>query len=1142
MKTCATLSAVLALSVASSAASAAVYHWETAASGNWNNGAAWTPDGVPGAGTGDTAILDATGSSYTVSLNTNPAYPLAGFTLDDPDATFSAVSKTLTVDGPSTIAQGSVLLRTSTWAGSGTLRNNGSMTALGVSTISTAVFQQDGTLLIQGNPTGSHATLYATNGLSNSGTITMDSASGSYSCALDVTSGTLANLGAGVINIEPGAGGSRYLRANLTNDGTVNVNTVTQFIESNGVYTNNGQLNVAANKSVTISGSNQTFNQNGGTLNLTGALAVSNATFNYNGGTIVGTPILNDIMFSIAPAATNPAIFEIRGTSTLTSNINAGQIVALFGNSIGGHATLTSPTGFTNAGTLNLTSANGGYSSILDITIGTLTNAAGGNLTFSPGTGGTRQLRASLLNEGTVHVNTDTTFLESNGTYTNQGTLNIHAGKTLTINVKGQTFNQDAGLLDINGALSLYNLTFNYNGGTIVGTPSLNDASLSIAPTATNPASFVLSGINGLSSDIHPGQSVALIGNSSGGHAILYSLGFTNAGTLTLSSTDGGYSSEFHTETGTLTNAATGVLDILPGTGGARTLWASLINNGTVNVDANTNFTQSHGTYTNNGQLNIAAGKVLLIAGGDETLNQNAGTLDINGELLLSGLTVNYNGGAILGTPTLRSTTFNIAPTGTAPASFLLWQHNTLTSDVPTGHVLTVQGNSTGSYGLLVSPTGFHNAGTLTLESVDGGYNSTLDVLTGTLVNTPTGTINLNQGTGGSRTLDANLTNHGVVNINIDTIFDKAGGVYSNHGQFNIAAGKILTISGNSQTFNQNAGTLDIDGTMFVSDMTFHYAGGTILGTPQLDRSTLHIAPTATNPATFVVSGNKSTLTSDINAGQTVIVQGRSIGGQATLVSPTGFENAGHIVLETSDYGYSCVLAVTAGTLVNATTGTIDINQGSGGQRLILAELDNCGTVNWNTTGSLYEPGAVHVNQGVFNIAESATAEVIGATFTNAPGGTIAGNGTLDVDHVSNIVFRNAGTISPGFSPGILTIDGDYTQLSAGSLAIELGGLVAGDDYDRLVIDGGAQLDGRLDLALLGTFVPDPTDTFVILTADDISGTFSNAATIVHFNGGSFDVRYSGTAVTLSNYQVPEPDTLALLLGLGLLFVLRRKR
>lgn len=107
-----------------------------------------------------------------------------------------------------------------------------------------------------------------------------------------------------------------------------------------------------------------------------------------------------------------------------------------------------------------------------------------------------------------------------------------------------------------------------------------------------------------------------------------------------------------------------------------------------------------------------------------------------------------------------------------------------------------------------------------------------------------------------------------------------------------------------------------------------------------------------------------------------------------------------------------------------------------------------------------------------------------GETLILDTGDSLIGSGTLD----SNLV--NSGTVSPGASPGIITVDGDYTQESLGTLAIELGGTTPGTDYDQMVVTGVATLDGTLDVSLIPDFTPSAGQTFTIMTYASHTGEF----------------------------------------------------
>ncbi len=149
-------------------------------------------------------------------------------------------------------------------------------------------------------------------------------------------------------------------------------------------------------------------------------------------------------------------------------------------------------------------------------------------------------------------------------------------------------------------------------------------------------------------------------------------------------------------------------------------------------------------------------------------------------------------------------------------------------------------------------------------------------------------------------------------------------------------------------------------------------------------------------------------------------------------------------------------------------------------------------------------------------------------------GGTIAGTGTF-----VGSFFNAGGTVKPGHSAGILTIQGDYSQSSDGTLDIELGGQDPGTGYGQLLITGNATLDGTLDVSFLNGFVPSIGETFDIVSAANLTGAFSS----VQIDGPvTFDLNYTNGGLELQTLSVPEPATSALLLPLAALICLRRPR
>jgi hypothetical protein len=134
--------------------------------------------------------------------------------------------------------------------------------------------------------------------------------------------------------------------------------------------------------------------------------------------------------------------------------------------------------------------------------------------------------------------------------------------------------------------------------------------------------------------------------------------------------------------------------------------------------------------------------------------------------------------------------------------------------------------------------------------------------------------------------------------------------------------------------------------------------------------------------------------------------------------------------------------------------------------------------------------------------------------------GSLVNNGHVGGDGRINASLLNAagGTVSPGTSAGTLTVDGNYTQDAAATLAIELGGTAA-SEFDALHVGGMATLNGPLNVTFLDGFVLGPGDSFQILSAASRVGTFSNTpGNLLSTELGDFAVHYTPTAVVLTPF------------------------
>lgn len=134
-------------------------------------------------------------------------------------------------------------------------------------------------------------------------------------------------------------------------------------------------------------------------------------------------------------------------------------------------------------------------------------------------------------------------------------------------------------------------------------------------------------------------------------------------------------------------------------------------------------------------------------------------------------------------------------------------------------------------------------------------------------------------------------------------------------------------------------------------------------------------------------------------------------------------------------------------------------------------------------------------------------------------GQTIGGTGTLtaSVNNVSDIV-------SPGNSPGTLTINGNYAQSGSDVLNIEFADLT---NFDKLVITGNGTLGGTLNISF-GSNFPNafPATLDFLTTGGTVTGSFDQVNLIGTLPSGATDYSFvqsaTGNGFKLSIIVVPK--------------------
>jgi len=181
------------------------------------------------------------------------------------------------------------------------------------------------------------------------------------------------------------------------------------------------------------------------------------------------------------------------------------------------------------------------------------------------------------------------------------------------------------------------------------------------------------------------------------------------------------------------------------------------------------------------------------------------------------------------------------------------------------------------------------------------------------------------------------------------------------------------------------------------------------------------------------------------------------------------------------------------------------INQ-AGGEILGRGSFSAIG--GWSNSGFMGFRGGVSNVYGAVNNQAGGTifSEFFGTTYFH---GDVVHNGVqIAVGAGSRIEFQgnvsgagnyfSGGTVTmngafrPGNGPGVVSFANDLSFGAGASLEIEIGGLTAGSQHDKLSIASDLALDGELEVSLINGFNPSAGQSFNILDWGSLAGTFSS--------------------------------------------------
>lgn len=1161
-------------------------HNKNTGSTNWTNPAGWDTGNIPGPA--DTAIVNA--GTLNVSGDQSIArIRLNGGTLvGETDSSTDSLTLTGDTELNSEWSTASIQNITLLIGENGTL----DLESTFIKTLSASVLRiQSGEGNGVANWTGGQLRLDSASQIQNSG-IFDDSASSSIS-TVSGSVGTFHNQSGGTYNKT--ATGTTELTVVFNNDGSVAVNQGTLKLDGGGTSSATGGFNVATGATLELDSSYSIANADNlsgagsyhfasGLLTLVGTASVD---FTQTGGGLTGIHNLSGNWNVLGGLLLNGSTtIDSAGTLSIDSNLTVDNHSLVNNGSVdwkSGFISMNNASTISNAQTWTdnstLTTAD---NYVLTNTPATSTFSNSG--TYHKNGAGISHIRIPFHNSGVLNINAGQLDLESGGSMSSSGLVNVAAGSTIrffnTFDVPAASALTGAGNFDsVNGSMDLQGTfsggQFSSINSTLTGDHNFDTVAI-LDLTLWQNGITNIGALGSLQINGHDGSSGTTLSNRSvtnegtinwASEDLVLNDGssITNQGSLVDQHTGSGLDSRLYTATGdagTFTNTATGRYE-KQGTD-TTTFDLPFANSGILDIQAGKVALQAGGSTASTGSIQIASGASLdlrsdysidnaaavsgsgsllhssgtLSGGGDiaPDFSQTSGVLDgdfdFSGQFNLTGGSIASNRiigliGEAMSVIDISGLELDGTVIDVGPSSVLAWNHGII---------------QTGNNG------GLKVDGTVTTD-FDGSIQQTLGGIGGLNI---TGDFRKTSGTGNT-TISVPLNLSGRLEAHSGSIVITEPGV-SNGGLFDVFAGASIEIN-NGFTFTdtssaQNAGSLNLNNGVFnLNDnvdlgQNASISGGTITGTQTLAGRIRVNGANFDNSGTTTIGANGSLKLAHPEANflpRNIVNQGEFVWEDGDLTGSGGnsFTNNGEFLITTDGTFGS---AADDFTLTN--NGSIQKTDGSGTTTIDVPFTNNglvtALTGNFHFTDTLTFGSGGQLGGGV----------KFDAPLTLPADSTLQGNGTITGSIVTG------GMVTPGNSIGSLNIDGDLTMLSTTVSFFEIDLSATPSPVDFLSVSGTLNLNGILSFDLLSSILPTAVENYTVLTAGTLTGAFSNILSGSRiFNPGlnaSFLVNYGSTSafdtnsVVFSSFEftpVPEPSTFSLLaIGLGFIMWQTRRR
>ena len=174
---------------------------------------------------------------------------------------------------------------------------------------------------------------------------------------------------------------------------------------------------------------------------------------------------------------------------------------------------------------------------------------------------------------------------------------------------------------------------------------------------------------------------------------------------------------------------------------------------------------------------------------------------------------------------------------------------------------------------------------------------------------------------------------------------------------------------------------------------------------------------------------------------------------------------------------------------IEADSGTISVNAASGISQLAGSTL-TAGTWNAEDGATLQFPSGTNITSNAADLTLSGS----GAAITGMSGLT-SNSGSFALLNGANFStassFTNSGSLTVG-AGSMLSVNGNETETSAGTLNVQIGGTPASGQFGQLAVTGSVALGGTFEVFRVNSYAGAAGQDFKVMTYSSAGGMFSH--------------------------------------------------